>query len=500
MNNINRIGTYPKENSLLTYEIVGADDRSNIQEEKDQMARHVLPRYGESFTYGDYTIATHGADNNLPNEVINTIQRNAWIPEILKKQVRIMYGRGPRLFEIIEEADEIKRNPVSNKYPDIMNWLLTWEQRGIPSFREYIHKTMFNYYYHEMYYSQPVYTKSRLIGGKTPVMGLKAHDVVRARLGMPGIVPIGERIEDEMLTKVMINYWDAPSRYSADIYDRFMPSDPLRSNTCISVVRDVACGEHIYAIPTGYYGLKQWVLGSNLDAPFINSFLKNSFSARKHVKIPDAWITQKEETLQKICVKNKEREQDNLPIMTEYEGITTVGTVFSYGLVQQVIDKKLESLVSVMAGSGTNQGKTFFTRTYLTEHGLEEWKIEDIPSNYSDFIKSILEFDKHALMVILAGKGLAPAISNVSNEGVFNSGAEVYYAYLVYLDSLHFSEEIITEEINRQLRINFPDLAKNNVILSFDRKAPDRMQNTAPNDRFTPTPAPAQPPKPAPGK
>lgn len=67
MSEINRIGEYPKENSMLTYEIVGASDRSTIQEEKDQMARHVLPRYGESFTYGDYTIATHGADNNLPN-------------------------------------------------------------------------------------------------------------------------------------------------------------------------------------------------------------------------------------------------------------------------------------------------------------------------------------------------------------------------------------------------------------------------------------------------
>ena len=489
MSNYERIGTFPKENSMLTYEIVGADDRSAIQEEKDQMGKHVLPRYGESLTYGDYTIATHGTDNNLPNEVINTIQRNAWIPEILKKQVRIMYGRGPRLFEIREEEGEIKRNPVSDKYAKVMNWLLSWEQRGMPSFREYIHKTMFNYYYHEQYYSQPIYAKSRLIGGKMPVMGLKAHDVVKARLGMQGFVPVSERIEDEMLTKVLINYWDAPTRYSADIYDRFNPSDPLRSNTCISLVRDVACGEHIYSIPTGYYGLKSWVLGSNLDAAYINSFLKNSFSARKHVKIPNEWISQKENTLKEICRKNKELEQEAKPIMTEYEGVV-VGTQFNYGLVQQVIDKKLESLVGVLSGSGTNQGKTFFTRTYLTEHGLEEWKIEDIPTNYGDFIKSITEFDKHALAVILAGKGLDPAISNVSNEGVFNSGAQVYYAYLVYLDSLHFSEEIITEEINRQLRINFPELQKNNVLLGFDRKAPERMQDVAPADRMAPVAKP----------
>ena len=140
--------------------------------------------------------------------------------------------------------------------------------------------------------------------------------------------------------------------------------------------------------------------------------------------------------------------------------------------------------MGVLGGEGKNQGKTFFTRTMLTEHGLEEWKIEDIPTNYGDFIKSIIDFDKRAMQVILAGKGLDPAISNVGNEGVFNSGAQVYYAYLVYLDSLHFAEEICTEDLRFAAWLNFPELEQNNVQIGFLRTAPPRQQETTPEERM----------------
>ena len=164
-------------------------------------------------------------------------------------------------------------------------------------------------------------------------------------------------------------------------------------------------------------GLKHWIKGANLDAPYINNFL--SFSARKHVKIPNAWIEQKQATLEKICKQNKEREQANLPLITKYEGVD-VGTVFDFSLVQKVIDKKLEDLMGVMGGEGKNQGKTFFTRTILTEHGIEEWKIEDIPNQLWRLCKVHYRIRQTGHAGYFGGQRLDPAISNVGNEGVFN--------------------------------------------------------------------------------
>jgi hypothetical protein len=144
----------------------------------------------------------------------------------------------------------------------------------------------------------------------------------------------------------------------------------------------------------------------------------------------------------------------------------------------------MEQLVSVMSGAGENQGKTFFSTTYLTEHGIESWKITDIPTNFKDFTEAIISVDKHSLKQLLAGIGIDPAISNVGNDGVFNSGSQVYYAYLVYLDTLHYAENIILEDLQRAIYINFPDLETAGVRIGFKRFSPPKQQETAPDNRM----------------
>jgi hypothetical protein len=93
--------------------------------------------------------------------------------------------------------------------------------------------------------------------------------------------------------------------------------------------------------------------------------------------------------------------------------------------------------------------------------------------------------DKRAVEVILAGKGLPPSISNVTKDGVFqSSGSDAYYNYMIYLNSLHYAEEFITEDINRALWINFPELEQQNVTLGFLRHVPERQEELQPKERI----------------
>ena len=86
--------------------------------------------------------------------------------------------------------------------------------------------------------------------------------------------------------------------------------------------------------------------------------------------------------------------------------------------------------------------------------------------------------------VILAGKGLDPAISNVGSEGVFNnSGAQVYYNYLVYLSSLTHAEEYCTQDINFALQVNFPKIYNQGLRVGFYRNVPQRLEETSPANR-----------------
>lgn len=480
-----KLGSYPHgEPAMITYQIVGLSESTQIEEEKTKMTAFTPYNYGEQFTYGDFTVATHGIDNMLPNRVIAMYRQNAFLPEILKKKVRIMKGRGLGLFEIREEEDKEVRVPVGSKYADVLNWIASWDKNGLPSFREYITGTMINYFYHEMYYTHPRMNRSRISGGKLPIRGLVNFEVDRCRLGMRGILPSTDIIEDEKCDIVLHNWWNRPFRFDAKAYDRFNPANPLASESAIMPVRDLGAGENIYSIPTGYYGLEHWITTANLDAPYLNSFLKNSFSARKHVRIPQTWIQTKAKALENLCKKNQEREQNSLPLVTEFEGLKDIGTVYRETMIEKLIQLKMETLAGVMSGEGKNQGKTFYSATFLTEHGIEKWEIEDIPTNYKDFVDSITTVDKHALRQILAGIGMDPAITNVGNEGVFNSGSQVYYAYLVFLDQQHYAEEIILQELNRALHINFPTLERNGVKAMFKRFAPVRTQDVAPNDRM----------------
>ncbi len=475
---------YNGDNAVVSFEILKYADQQSIDAEKASME---MPLLSKVFKFKKYHIARYGKNNDLPGDLRDLIKNNHLLPEILSKQVRFMYGEGPELFKEKVENDRKTRVPVDkNNYADVWSWLNSWESNGLADgVRTYLKRVIREYYYTEGIFSKYVYNKSRRIGGPMPIRGLEYVPSTRARIATKKQVDSRSPIEDEVFELVLYSVWGKQKAGHIREFPRFQKSNPLANRVAINYTRDFGFGEEIYSFPTFYYGLKEWIKGSNINPKYINSYLKNSLSAKLHVLIPDIWINQKSETLKTICEHNQAREEAGKPLITEYDGLTGIGTEFNLGMVNKLIDIKLEALTRVLSGQGENQGKTFVSRRFRTEYGVEEWEFKEIPVKYKEYVTSIIEYDKRAVEVILAGKGLDPSISNVAKDGIFQtSGSGAYYNYLIYLNSLSYAEDFITEDINRALRINFPRLEKENIVLSFLRHIPERQENVPPKDRL----------------
>ena len=472
-------------NCVLTFSILGASESYPVEADKGNYNRFIV--LGDRVRIEGYTIATHGSDNNLPDTVKQYVSNNPVLPEILKKQIRMMYGQGPGLYQQ-KETDTPGREWVSDKYPDVFKWFNSWDtDQDLEPLHRYLKLAIHDYYYMEGLYNKWMFNKSRRTGGNLPVRGLKFLNGARCRLGTTKVIDTRMTIKDEECDLVLFAHWDRINIYEMVEYQRFENSNPLKYPVCVNYVRDNGFDEDIYSLPTYFYGLMEWIKGSNLSPKYVNSYLKNSLSAKIHVIIPNAWIANKEETLKSICRDNEARKANNKKLITEYEGITGIGAEFSLSLLEKLIDSKIKQVTELLAGQGENQGKAFWSRSFLTEQGLETWDFKEIPMKYKEFTDSILSFNTNSMKMILAGKGLDPAISNLGNDGIFNSGSQIYYSYLVYLDTLGYAEEYILEDLNRALWINFPILKNDNVKLGFKRFAPPRQSETAPANRMDAT-------------
>lgn len=481
---------YVDGKAYTTFCILGAN--ANINEAETSDLQNNIVVVGDHFNLNGFTVASHGIDNNLPYEVKYHVKKNSALPEILKKQTRIMYGQGLGLYMVDDDADASKRQWVNKNYSEVFEWLDSWDKDpDLEPVAVYAKQSIMEYYYMEGIYSQWLYNKSRRVNGKysLPVRGLKSLSGVKCRLAKNGTIDPHRLIKDEDCNTVLFTDWRMRNMLDVDIFPRFERANPFKHATAVNYVKDRGFDEDIYSEPSYYAGLKDWIIGINLSPKYINDYLKNSLSAKLHVKIPNAWIEKNEKTLKDLCNANHEKENAGDKLVKEYAGISLTDAnnkalKFSYDLLEQLINKKISDVTNVLSGAGENQGKAFWSRTFLTEYGVEEWKFEEIPVKYSEYIKSLLEYDTAALKRILTGKGLDPAISNISNEGVFNSGSQVYYSYLVYLDTQGFAEDFILEDLNRALWINFPDCQKKRVKFGFKRFSPPKQQETDPTDRM----------------
>jgi hypothetical protein len=491
-------GLYDNGATVLTFEIQGMTERDEIINHE---RRSFYERYAEenrTLRVGEYIVPMWGDYNLYPQDVADTISANKLLPELIEKQVRYLYGKGPYLYRQQDVNGRLRRIPVTDK-PHIMEWLNSWERKGLEcSVGEYLIRCIRDYYHVETVVSKFRFTKGRLLSTpQQPVAGLEFVGAEDARLASddPDLANGYKKVRDKDCRFVALGDWLNPIRQNEfDIYPRFNPAMPYASEVAISWVKNRSFTKDIYAHNLWFRGLRDWIVGANLNPKYINSYLKNALNARIHVLIPGIWYEKKKAILQELCEKNAEYQREDKPLQPTYNGVKLIDDSgnpyeFSEIMMTEIINNEMKKITEYLSGEGKNQGKLFSSIKWdAGGKEAERWEFQEIPSKYKEFIQSLLEYDKRADEVILAGKGIDGSISNVSESGIISkSGGDVYYNYLIYINSLDIPEYYCTLDLNRAIALNFPNSYASGVRLGLYHEVPAKQAETTPNERLANT-------------
>ncbi len=473
-----KFGYCVNENSVLTFQF-GGDSMADLEGRLFGRTPASL-RTGHLVKVSGYNVLTRGVNDTEITDIRENIKSNRLLPEVIEKQVRIMYGLGLYVYRIEFDSDgKLVQRWVD--CPPITEWLRSWNDCGITDdANDFALECIRRYYYFEDFFVKWRFFKGRAIGG-LPVAGLELVENSRARLASEKeLSPFGSYTYDDF-THVMVGDW----RYRGDfsIYPLLRPQHIHRYDVAIShhANGDV---DGIYGRNKAYDGSREWLLGANENPRFIRSFLRNSMAAKVHVIIPNEWVAAKRKQIQDLCEYNRKLKRENKEPV-RYNGVE-IGTDFHEGLLTQYTNIELERLTTYLSGAD-NQGKMFASFSFLGSKGEEvKWKIEQIDLKYKEYIESLISFDRRADEVLLSAKGIDPSISNVSKEGVISkSGSDAYYNYLLYLLQLPAPEKICCDAINMAVRANFPHLWRQGYMVGFYRPVPARQQEVSPDDRIT---------------
>jgi hypothetical protein len=481
-------GFFHSKTGILTFNVQGFAEREDIREKE---YRSLYSRYAlDSMTMrlGDFTVPFWGEGHNLyPQQVFSTTSENKLLPEVIRKQVKFLFGKGPRLFqEVIQgEGEKQRRARIPVEMPDIHDWLESWEETGYNHYWDYLKNLITDYYYVNTCVTKYEFSRARRLPGSTktrPVQALTYVGSDEARLATRKDSP-AKRITNRDCSYVIVGDWMQPNRYQYEVYNRLDPADPFRHPTAIAFNADKTFTKSTYALNDWFKGLFEWIKASNLSPKYLNSYLKNALNAHVHVIIPGSWYNQQRDILQRVCNENR---AGDVPVQTHYRGLKLVDekgkpVPFYETMVEELIAHELRAITSMMTGEGKNQGKLWASTRWAKDDG---WEFQEFPGKFKEYFDSVISLDQRADQVILAGKGIASSITNVENDGVISkSGSDVYYNYLIYVASLTLDEYFILKEINRAIHLNFPEARKQGIRLGFWIDIPAKLQETTPSDR-----------------
>jgi hypothetical protein len=482
--------TSPK-GGVLTFEIQGFAEREELREKEYQSLYSGYIQDNMTMRIGDFTVPLWGEGHNLyPQQIYSTTSENKLLPEVINKQVKFLFGKGPRLFreETQGEGDKTRRVRIPVEVPEIQEWLESWEENGFDSYWEYLKNLIVDYYYVNTCVTQYVFSKARRLIGlenstkSSPVMALTYIGSDSARLATK-TDSLTKRITNKDCNYVIVADWMQPNRYEYEVFNRLNPRDPFRHPSAIAFNAEKTFTKSVYGMNNWFKGLFEWIKSSNLSPKYLNSYLKNALNAHVHVIIPGSWYRKQADMLEQICRRNQIGET---PVQYEYKGVKLFDEknnpiAFYETMVDQIIEHELKQITSMMTGEGKNQGKVWASTRWEKEDG---WKFEEFPGKFKEYFESVISLDKRADQVILAGKGIASSITNVENDGVISkSGSDVYYNYLIYVASLTWDEYFVLKEINRAIHLNFPKAKKQGIKLGFWIDIPAKLQDTTPSDR-----------------
>ncbi len=481
--NLGNVGWYRDASNLITFQLgesvplsestgTGVIDISQFQQILQPIVLNIKDKY----------ILLKGSNNRLPDEIASVVGSNRILPELIEKQTRILYGKGPRVYTESFVGGKLIRNWQKNDV--IEGWMDSWQDNGLQdNIKDYCEKVIHDYYYFEDYWNKWRFYRSRREAMEQSVAGLEHIDNKRCRLATnKNINTYGWDIEDRDFNDVVVGNWAVAMEKLFGIYPRFRMSQPFGNAVAISYHRNHSVGQ-IYGFNRFYAGIKDWLTGTNRNPKYINSYLENSLNAKVHVIIPYQWIENVETKLQQYCNENAKLQDAGKELIKPNN--IDIGTEYSVVVRDKYIAKELESLSSFLSGV-SNQGKMYASYSFPTSDGKDvAWQVIPLDLKYREFITALLEYDKRADEVILSSIGIDASISNISKDGVISkSGSDLYYNYMIYLYNLPLAEETCTEALNQAIKINFPKLYLQGFRIGFYNEVPSRQEDVSPGDRL----------------
>lgn len=478
---------------VLTFEVLGLSEREELKAKEFQSLYARYLNENATMRLGNYRVPLWGDSHNLyPQEVFSVTAESKLLPEIIRKQVKFLFGKGPRLYQEQSESEDKnkKRVRIPVEMPEVDAWLNSWEENGYESVWVYLKNRAVDFYYVNTCCSKWHFNRSRRLdvppSGIPRVRALSYVGADEARLATT-IDDVTKRIKSTDCKHVIIGDWLNPNKYEYEVFHRLDLTDPFKYPVAVSFDTDKTFTKWIYAFNDWYKGLLEWIKASNFTPRYLNSYLKNALNAHVHVSIPFAWYQHQQTLLQNICTENM---TGQAPIQSEYHGVKLVDASnkpipFYETMVEEVIIFELNQITQMMSGEGENQGKLWASTRWSKDEG---WAFEEFPSKFKEYFTTVLDYDKRADQVTLAGKGVPPSISGVDKDGnISNSGSEVYYNYLIYVSTLIWDEYIVMRDLNRALAYNFPNTVQQKIKFGFWIDIPAKLQDTSPSDRLNNT-------------
>lgn len=406
------------------------------------------------FRVEDWFIFPYGSSDNLPEIIKQAVQENSTAPGIIEKQVFMIMGNGPFLYQEDIDDGQIVRNWIKDL--DIQEWLDTWD------YKKYLEKCAFDYAHMKGQFSKVIRTKANRVNGSDKISRAEHISMNKARLcchvSSPDLKPTHIAVTDNF------RFDNIKSFTNLKVYPLFDPNNSFSYPTSIQYANQYTFGDENYSTPP-LFGSLEWLRRSTATPLIFKALSKNSINVKYHVESPQQFWDDEEERL-----------KDNA---------SKLGRPYNPNEIVLFRQNFMRDLLDVLA-SDQNSGKVWHTRkkievnhTNILEHG---WKITPIPQNITDFVAAQIKISERADRSLSANMGMNVGLSNIGEAGKVNGGSEQVYAYQNFINSsVYTPEKIICQTLNDIIKANFP---KKNLKIGFHRTQAQTQSNINPNERI----------------